>query len=51
MPMNCLTNYGERATYDNPMPSGEEAVPVECINDAIIINTERNKEDDNRRSD
>lgn len=51
MPMNCLTNYGERATYDNLMPKGEEAIPVECINDAVIINTERNKEDDNRRSD
>lgn len=36
--------YGERATYDNPMPSGEEAVPVRYINDAVIINTERNDE-------
>ena len=43
--------YGEKATYDNPMPSGEEAVPVECINDAVIINTERDREDDIRRSD
>ena len=43
--------YGEKATYDNPMPNGEEAVPVECINDAVIINTERNRKDDNRRSD
>ena len=41
MPMNCLTNYGERATYDNPMPSGEEAVPVKYINDVIIIDTEK----------
>lgn len=36
--------YGEKATYDNPMPSGEEAVPVKYINDAVIINTERNDE-------
>ena len=36
--------YGERATYDNPMPNGEEAVPVEYINEAIIIDTERNEE-------
>ena len=43
--------YGERATYDNPMPNGEEAVPIKYINDAVIINTERNREDDNRRSD
>jgi len=26
------------------MPSGEEAVPVRYINDAVIINTERNDE-------
>lgn len=38
--------YGERATYDNPMPNGEEAIPVECINEAVIINTERNRKDD-----
>ena len=43
--------YGERATYDNPMPSGEEAVPVRYISDAVIINTERNKKNDIRRSD
>lgn len=36
--------YGERATYSNPMPNGEEAVPVKYINDAVIINTERNEE-------
>lgn len=40
--------YGEIATYDNPMPSGEEAVPVRYISDAVIINTERNREDDIR---
>ena len=33
--------YGEKATYDNPMPSGEEAVPIKYINDAVIIDTEK----------
>ena len=29
--------YGERATYDNPMPDGEEAVSVESILNAPTI--------------
>ena len=29
--------YGERATYDNPMPDGEEAVSVENILNAPTV--------------
>lgn len=29
--------YGERATYENPMPDGVEAVSVEDIENATVI--------------
>ena len=35
--------YGERATYDNPMPDGEEAVSVESILNAPTIFEEEEK--------
>lgn len=36
--------YGERATYDNPMSDGEEAVSVESIlNAPIVIEVEKNE--------
>ena len=29
--------YGEKATYNNPMPDGEEAVSVKNIERALVI--------------